>query len=196
MSSEQIHTSLQATSVMLRHAFPNGISEPDYFPLIKILSRKLSEEQIADVVDALVPQPYMQIWWDANQVEDKVIGTQDIFAVEMLLQTHGYESWKMREHQTRDYLPSYLLDTGRMLNCAYPDGIPETDYRPLITLLRVNMSHNHLDYVLFTVTKKTLTEVERDTYFYDQEIPALLEDINRVRKRLAACGYDEWLEKA
>ena len=89
----------------------------------------------------------------------------------------------------------HLLSTYRLINRAFPDGIESEAYFPLLALLYDEMSDRNLAQVVAHYTGKDYSVVLNDVYrvrYTDVPEP---EAIAKVRRRLLACGYEEWLEE-
>jgi hypothetical protein len=97
------------------------------------------------------------------------------------------------EHQP---VPDYLLDTYNMLRCAYPDGVPDEDYNALLAVLHEEMSFRTESDVLSALTRKDWGRVYNDISGYaaigSVNTPTD-EDLERVKGKLASCGYVEWV---
>ncbi len=89
----------------------------------------------------------------------------------------------------------YLLSTYQMINCAFPDGIESEAYLPLLALLYDEMSDRSLARLVADYTGKDYYIVLNDVYRVKSTDVPSPESIARVRKRLLACGYEEWLEQ-
>ena len=90
-------------------------------------------------------------------------------------------------------LPGFLGAVVRWLRAGYPEGVPESDYIPLLAVLARRLSNEDVQAVvqdlissgelpvddidIGTVITKVTDELPRD------------EDINRVRDRLSAHGW-------
>ena len=85
----------------------------------------------------------------------------------------------------------FLTSIIEWLRAGYPDGIPPTDYFPVLALLTRRLSNDEV--------KVVAREVMQHPDFDDVDIGVLItqitdqlpspEDIERVRKRLAAKGW-------
>jgi len=97
-----------------------------------------------------------------------------------------------------DSLPARLRSTGRLVSSAFPQGVPEEDYRPLLTLLGESLSYRGLAEVMAHCTGKDYALVYNDVLAVGSPFGAgkpELAAIERVRKRLVPFGYDEWLKE-
>jgi len=103
----------------------------------------------------------------------------------------------MFDFQNLGPLPESMKGTYDMLKCAFPEGIPDEEYKAFIGLLQPYMSNRACAILLahfFSQSYfKSLSEVE--------EVWAdglSTEDEKRkegVRQKLLLCGYAKWLEE-
>jgi hypothetical protein len=85
----------------------------------------------------------------------------------------------------------FLNSVVAWLRAGYPDGIPPTDYFPVLALLSRRLSHDEV--------KQIAREFKHSAGFDDVDIGVLItrltdelpspEDIERVRERLATKGW-------
>lgn len=93
--------------------------------------------------------------------------------------------------QTQDDLD----DLYNLLLCAFPQGIGELDYRPMLAILHAFMPVELIADVLAPLTGLPYEAVYEDaTQFPYQAFPAY-EEIEDVLQRLDRCGYDEWFKR-
>ncbi|CBN56984.1 MULTISPECIES: DUF3349 domain-containing protein [Kamptonema] len=93
--------------------------------------------------------------------------------------------------QTEVTIAPYLLSTYKLIERAFPDGINQEDYLPLLALLYEQMSDRNLAEVVAYYTEKDYYSVLNDVYSV-QSSDVL---ISKVKERLLACGYDDWLQE-
>jgi hypothetical protein len=89
----------------------------------------------------------------------------------------------------------YLLSTYKLIRCAFPHGIDSESYFPLLALLDEHMSHRCLAQVIAQYTGKDYYLVLNDVYGVKSTHEPCSTAIAKVRARLLACGYSEWLEE-
>lgn len=95
-------------------------------------------------------------------------------------------------------LPPWLHSTQRLIESAFPDGVPENAYYPLLDLLGVNMSQRGLAEVMAYSTGQEYPRVYNDVlgvqspYEPKKFTPAEWEE---VKRKLTSCGYDGWLKE-
>jgi hypothetical protein len=93
-------------------------------------------------------------------------------------------------------LPEALQKTASMLQRAYPGGLPEVDYLPLIALLYDHMSDRNLAEVLFNVFGVEYVVVLNDIPKVDSPEAPNPRSIDIVRAKLLPVGWDAWLKEA
>ncbi|WP_407897504.1 DUF3349 domain-containing protein [Scytonema sp. NUACC26] len=89
----------------------------------------------------------------------------------------------------------YLLSTYRLIQCAFPNGVDSESYFPLLGLLYNEMSHRCLAEVMAQYTGKDYYVVLNDVYGVESAQLPSPELIVKVKQRLLACGYEEWLKE-
>jgi hypothetical protein len=82
-----------------------------------------------------------------------------------------------------------------MLKCAFPDGIPEEEYWSVMVLLHPYMSFRTIRDVLAVVAHKDLTDVYLDAMGFGLDPMPDPADVEKVKQKLDACGYQAWVEK-
>lgn len=89
-------------------------------------------------------------------------------------------------------MPAFLSSVLDWLRLGYPDGIPETDYFPLLALLSNRLSKEEVtaitEELINTGELVSNTDIGVVITRLTNELP-LPEDVNRVRARLAAGGW-------
>jgi hypothetical protein len=93
-------------------------------------------------------------------------------------------------------IPAHLVSTYQLLQCAFPQGIEEQEYFPLLSILYEQMSDRSLAQVIAEFTGKEYHIVLNDVYrvgagktflSWDKEI------LNSVKQKLMCCDYEKWL---
>jgi hypothetical protein len=90
-------------------------------------------------------------------------------------------------------LPSYLTDTDRMLASAFPNGLDDDAYWPLLFLLYENMSDRSLARSIAHFTEKDYYRVLNYIYSVTTLQTLSTEAIERVKQQLIKHGYERWL---
>ncbi len=92
-------------------------------------------------------------------------------------------------------IPDYLLRTYDMLRCAFPDGVKHDDYLPLLAALAVNMSDRNAATIVSLFADRDYAHSYNDVLrVQSTDIPDPA-DVLRVKQRLLACGYENWLKE-
>lgn len=90
----------------------------------------------------------------------------------------------------------YLLSTYKLIHRAFPDGVKDEDYFPLLALLYGEISDRNLAEVMAHCTGKDYYLVLNDVYGVGSTGEPDAEAIAKLKERLLlACGYAEWLEE-
>ncbi|NJK75810.1 MAG: DUF3349 domain-containing protein [Oscillatoriales cyanobacterium RU_3_3] len=90
-------------------------------------------------------------------------------------------------------IENYLLSTYKLIERAFPDGVKEEDYLPLLTLLYDEMSDRNLAEVMAHCTGKDYYLVLNDVYAVSSIVARDTEAIAKLNEHLLSCGYAEWL---
>jgi hypothetical protein len=90
-------------------------------------------------------------------------------------------------------LPDHLANTRALIQRAFPNGVPEGDYLPLLSALSEGMSNRAAARVLSSYTGTDYAVVFNDLLRAQTTDAPSLEEVERVKQRLLACGYKEWL---
>lgn len=89
----------------------------------------------------------------------------------------------------------YLLSTYKLIQCAFPNGVDSESYLPLLALLYDEMSDRCLAKVVAKYTGKDYYIVLNDVYGVGSTDKPSPEAVAKVKQRLLACGYEEWLKE-
>lgn len=91
-------------------------------------------------------------------------------------------------------LPPHLHGTFAMPRCAFPSGVEENAYLPLLALLGSEMSIRNLAQVIAAFSGKAHELVLNDVYRAKSSDGPDPSAIERIRECLLPCGYEEWLQ--
>jgi hypothetical protein len=189
----KLHSSLHSTYRMLKCAYPAGVPEAEYHALILVLQEKVYEEEpVRDVLKEVTSRTAIQILDDMTDIESWSIADSVIEQVKVRLKPCGYKDWFEESINLDSFIPSYLLDTFTMLKCAFPNGIPEDDRRPLVSLLDRNMAMGYIPFLMYHLDPG-YTLAEEHVYVYDPEQVPTETEIQRVQDKLSLCGFEDWL---
>ncbi|MCU0534364.1 MAG: DUF3349 domain-containing protein [Hydrococcus sp. Prado102] len=93
-------------------------------------------------------------------------------------------------------IPAHLVSTYQLLQCAFPQGIEEREYLPLLSILYKEMSDRCLAQVIAEFTEKEYPAVLNDVYRVgaaETFSSAVEEVLDSVKQKLIRCDYDKWL---
>jgi Uma2 family endonuclease len=94
-------------------------------------------------------------------------------------------------------IPDYLMDTYHMLKCAFPKGVKDNDYIPLLATVHDYMSFRTAADVVSVIAKKDRAVVYNDISGFkigDPLYPLKQDDLERIREKLIPCGFEEWTQ--
>ncbi|MBT1635125.1 hypothetical protein BFL36_03325 [Clavibacter michiganensis] len=197
----------------LRAGYPSGVPDQDYVPLLGILRRSLTAEELEQVVDQLVDDAAAA---DAagheigrrqlrERVEELLLGPalpEDLVRVSARLAAAGWPLGSPDDLHAPDAPGARATErTGLVsrvvawLRAGYPAGLPEQDFVPLLALLRRRLS----DEEVMAVSERLEAEGGLPASRLDvaaaiagvtSEMPSD-EDVERVRAYLAAHGWPD-----
>jgi hypothetical protein len=203
----------------LRAGYPTGVPEQDYVPLLGILRRSLTTTELEHVVDQLVTESATASAAGGalaptqlrERVEDLLLGPalpEDLVRVSARLASAGWplgdpKAFEQREdaaaaagsgpvEQERVGLVARVV---RWLREGYPAGLPEQDFVPLVALLRRRLTDAEVTEVGSRLAEDgsgpaSRIDVGAAIARVTSELPSD-EDIDRVRRYLAAHGWPE-----
>jgi hypothetical protein len=90
-------------------------------------------------------------------------------------------------------IPTHLVSTYQLLQCAFPQGFGEQFYLPLLSILYEEMSDRNLAQVMAEFTGREYHAVLNDVYQVASTSTFSPELIEAVRRKLMGCNYEEWL---
>ncbi|WP_182347245.1 DUF3349 domain-containing protein [Tomitella gaofuii] len=109
-----MHPLIAAVTGWLRAGYPDGVPPKDYFPLLAVLQRKLTDEEIREVVDALIEDVETPI--EVSEIEDTIVRLtsespleDDVKRVAVRLAAGG---WPLADPESIDDTPEWLRNTG------------------------------------------------------------------------------------
>lgn len=92
-------------------------------------------------------------------------------------------------------IPKHLKSTYRMLVEAFPEGIDEDMYSPLLALLHEEMSDRNLAEVFSRFSGKDYSAVINDIYKSVTVNKPTKSDLSKAKERLVPFGYKKWLSE-
>ncbi len=199
----------------LRKGYPDGVPTKDYFPLLALLRRRLSDAELDEIVDHLtisghLPADRTVVLAAIERVAQQQPTDDDLGQVAARLAAAGWplagmptdpggESAAVAERNSDDKTldgsarPALLHSILDWLRAGYPRGIPAQDYIPLLALLRRRLT----DEETVQVARACVESGHAPTGVADigvlitkvtNEMPSE-EDVNRVRRNLEAAGW-------
>ncbi|WP_411557614.1 DUF3349 domain-containing protein [Plantibacter sp. MPB07] len=203
----------------LRAGYPSGVPEHDYVPLLGILRRSLTPEELDEVVGGLLidaeqaeasGEPIGQDRLRAR-VEQLLLGPalpEDLVRVSARLASAGWPLGSpddvraaATDHDAGRAAHATLLEERgglvarivRWLRAGYPAGFPDQDFVPLVALLRRRLSDAEVAEVGARLAAEGDTSLSRvDVATAIARVTAELpsdEDVERVRRSLAEHGW-------
>ncbi len=93
-------------------------------------------------------------------------------------------------------LPDYFQSTLEMVRAAFPEGINDENYYPLLVLLSEGIGQRGLARFMAALTGKPMSGVYNDVLGVQSPDPVdkpAPERVEEAKRRLQAHGYDEWV---
>ncbi|AND17951.1 DUF3349 domain-containing protein [Rathayibacter tritici] len=185
----------------LRAGYPSGVPEQDYLPLLGLLRRSLTTDEVEQVVARLLSESeraetVVSRAVVRERIEQLLLGPalpEDVARVSSRLANAGWPlagPESLAEPDTRDGLVTRIV---RWLRAGYPSGLPEQDFVPLLALLRRRLSDEEVAEVaagLAADAPASRADVGTAIVGVTSELPSE-EDIERVRRSLAALGWPD-----
>lgn len=202
---------LAAVLNWLRKGYPEGVPPKDYFPLLALLKKRLSDEDIdafvADLRSSGVLVPDRAALADAiERVSRQQCDDEDVAVVAARLASAGWPLADVAappggdpvkpEPAASDHTPArpaLLASILGWLRLGYPQGVPAQDYIPLLALLRRRLT----DEETVWVAQEILTSGHAPVGVADigvliskvtNDMPSD-SDVQRVREHLEAAGW-------
>lgn len=194
----------------LRAGYPEGIPGTDYPPLLALLSRRLTGEEVesiaadlassaggpADLSEDDIRRLIRERLWDGASAED-------VARVSGRLAAAGWPLGTVEEAEQPQPATTVATSPGGLgrplgkvvawLREGYPLGVPEQDYVPLLALLRRQLTDDEVKAVAKTLRRAEVSPVGRTDIAVEitkvtNELPSD-KDLERVRARLARKGW-------
>ncbi|MCM6763437.1 DUF3349 domain-containing protein [Rathayibacter sp. ZW T2_19] len=187
----------------LRAGYPAGVPEQDYVPLLGILRRSLTPEEVEQVVERLVHDASRA---DAAgvpldrarlrlRIEEMLLGPAlpaDLVRVSVRLASAG---WPLGLPEADAPPVGLVTRIVRWLRAGYPAGLPEQDFVPLVALLRRRLTDEEVAEVAAGLDAEgalpaSRIDVAAAIARITSELPSDV-DVERVRRSLAERGWPE-----
>jgi len=212
MSTVQDKTGVLASVLnWLRKGYPEGVPPKDYFPLLALLKKRLSDADIDAVIadlessGVLVPD-HAALTEAIARVARQEPDDEDVAVVAARLAAAGWPLAAVAPPAGGDQVkpddsdgarlqarPALLASVLSWLRVGYPQGVPAQDYIPLLALLRRRLSDDETVWV----AKEILASGHAPVGAADigvlvskvtNEMPSDT-DVQRVREHLEAAGW-------
>lgn len=92
-------------------------------------------------------------------------------------------------------VPDELRSTYTMIRCAFPAGIPQDAYSPLLAVLGEQMSFRGTATVVAFVQGGNYIQYLNDAYAALSHNGPDAVAVERVKQALVPCGYQAWLDE-
>lgn len=89
----------------------------------------------------------------------------------------------------------HLASTYQLLQCAFPQGIENYQYLPLLSILYEHLSDRCLAQVVAEYTGKNYYVVLNDVYRVGTMQTFSTEIIDSIKQKLMVCNYEKWLSE-
>ncbi|ALF52363.1 MAG: DUF3349 domain-containing protein [Nostoc sp. TH1S01] len=89
----------------------------------------------------------------------------------------------------------HLVSTYQLLQCAFPQGIEDRQYLPLLSILYEHLSDRSLAQVVAEYTGKNYYVVLNDVYRVGTMETFSSEVIDSIKQILMNCNYEKWLSE-
>ena len=89
-------------------------------------------------------------------------------------------------------IPAHLRSTANLISRAFPDGIPETGYLPLLAVLYPHMADENLAEVVSLHTGRDRGVVLNDVYAAGAGVSPAPDAVASVHARLVSTGMSQW----
>ncbi|PWJ62486.1 DUF3349 domain-containing protein [Rathayibacter iranicus] len=184
----------------LRAGYPAGVPEQDYLPLLGLLRRSLTTDEVEQVVARLLSESeraetVVSPAVVRRRIEQLLLGPalpEDIARVSARLASAGWPLAGpdlLAEPNPPEGVVTRIV---RWLRAGYPAGLPEQDFVPLLALLRRRLSDAEVAEVAAGLAEAPASRADVGTAIagVTSELPSE-GDIERVRRSLVERGWPE-----
>lgn len=192
----------------LRKGYPEGIPAKDYPPLLALLQRSLSPEEVQAVVAQVISDnpdgdiARQSVAQAIEQVKAAPPNSDDVNEVAARLASVGWPlSVPDEQHDLAEQRqwPQFFAKIVDWLRAGYPDGVPRTDYLPILALLHRRLTDEEVKQVARELIASEKESGHRSGPIAEDDAQSLIqqvagvspseEDLDRVRARLASKGW-------
>jgi hypothetical protein len=193
---------------VLRRAYPHGVPERDYMPLLDLLQWRMSERSLAIIVAALIDGDPAVVAGNSAVLAAAPAGggcrPGDVSRVRGRLDAKGWDevsrSFEDKDVHARispvpvqpDDPDSWMVEALAVLRRVYPEGIPGAEYRPLLAALHKEMSFRNIGALVGAFTGRNYVAI----YFEAEGAASIAPDdrlprgdIDRVWVKLLGNGW-------
>lgn len=197
----------------LRAGYPEGVPPKDYYPLLALLRDTLSNEEFEEIISRIEsldadPIRVRDIRAAIEHVTSERPGDDDVRAVAARLAAVGWPLSGGARKRAQEHAVENPAEPERAhanpvqralawLRAGYPDGIPETDYVPILALLRRRLNDDEVREVADALIAH---DIEQDGVASRVDARVLMtkilgelpsdDDLRRVEARLAESGWN------
>lgn len=197
----------------LRAGYPEGVPPKDYYPLLALLRDTLSNEEFEEIISRIEsldadPIRVRDIRAAIEHVTSERPGVDDVRAVAARLAAVGWPLSGGARKRAQEHAVENPVEPERAhvnpvqralawLRAGYPDGIPETDYVPILALLRRRLNDDQVREVADALIAH---DIESDGVVSRVDAQVLMtkilgelpsdDDLRRVEARLAESGWN------
>ncbi len=189
----------------LRAGYPEGVPPTDYYPLLALLRRTLSSEEFESVVQVLETRSdavvrVRDIRAAIEHVTSEPPAEADIRLVASRLAAAGWplsgsaRQWAEPETPASPAGPGLIDRVLAWLRRGYPEGIPTSDYVPILAVLRRRLSDDEVagiaDVLAAIAAERGEVSVVDARVLMSKVLDDLPsdDDLSRVEQRLAGNG--------
>lgn len=89
---------LESTFALMRAAYPDGLPDEDYLPLLRVLSEHMSERALGQAIALLFDRERIVVQNDAAATWSwRGLSAADVERVVQHLRKYGFDKWKAEE---------------------------------------------------------------------------------------------------
>lgn len=198
----------------LRAGYPEGVPPKDYYPLLALLRDTLSNEEFEDIISRIEsldadPIRLSDIRSAIEHVTSEPPSDDDVRAIAARLAAVGWPLSGGARRVAAEHAAENPVEAPKppqqnpvqralaWLRAGYPDGIPSTDYVPILALLRRRLNDDEVREVADALIAQ---DIEQDGIVSRVDAQVLMtkvlgelptdDDLHRVEKRLAESGWN------
>jgi hypothetical protein len=94
---------------------------------------------------------------------------------------------------TQKTIPAHLVSTYQLLQCAFPQGVEDQEYLPLLSVLYEHMSDRSLAQAIADFTGREYYLVLNDVYRLGVMAAFSAQVMDAIKQKLIHCDYEKWL---